>query len=290
MNVRLLERLLERAGYRHLQGTTDPRCVLDLYRSFQPDLILLDLLMPDLDGVAVLEQLGAEIPATAYLPVLVLTVDATREAKRRALAAGARDFLTKPFEPFEELLRIRNLLDTRRLHLTLERQMVEVARQRADAVAGRLTTEEALRESEERTELIVAHALDAVITIDVQGRITSWNPQAERLFGWSQGEIVGRLLSETIIPPAYREAHERGWAHFRATGEGPVLNRRIELTGCTATGPSFRWSSRSPRCGLAEPWPSVRSCATSAIGHEATKRCARAKPAFVSRSSGTTRR
>jgi signal transduction histidine kinase len=121
VNVKLLDRLLAHAGYRHLQGTTDPRRVLDLYRSFQPDLILLDLMMPDLDGLAVLEQLGAEIPATAYLPVLVLTADVTLEAKRRALAAGARDILTKPFESFEVLLRIQNLLDTRRLHLTLER-------------------------------------------------------------------------------------------------------------------------------------------------------------------------
>src|SRR2546425_10290820 len=71
-------------------------------------------------------------------------------------------------------------------------------------------TQEALRQSEERFRLLVAHALDAVITIDIQGRITSWNPQAERLFGWAQAEVLGRLLSETIIPPTYREAHERG--------------------------------------------------------------------------------
>jgi signal transduction histidine kinase len=121
VNVRLLERFLGNAGYRHLEHTTDARRALDLYRSFQPDLILLDLKMPHLDGVAVLQQLGAEIPATAYIPVLVLTADVTLEAKRRALAAGARDFLTKPFEQFEALLRIQNLLDTRRVHLALER-------------------------------------------------------------------------------------------------------------------------------------------------------------------------
>lgn len=121
----------------------------------------------------------------------------------------------------------------------VERDMVEAARQRADAVAARLKTEEALRESEEHTRLIVSHALDAVVTIDADGRITSWNPQAERLFGWSQEEILGRRLSETIIPPAYREAHERGLAHFRATGEGPVLNRRIELTALRRDGTEF---------------------------------------------------
>jgi len=100
-------------------------------------------------------------------------------------------------------------------------------------------TQEALRQSEERFRLLVAHALDAVITIDIQGRITSWNPQAERLFGWAQAEVLGRLLSETIIPPTYREAHERGLARFRATGEGPVLGRRIELTGLHRNGTEF---------------------------------------------------
>ncbi|HEV8617340.1 MAG TPA: PAS domain S-box protein [Methylomirabilota bacterium] len=120
-----------------------------------------------------------------------------------------------------------------------EREMLEAARDRAHAIAARLTTEEALRESEERTRLIVAHALDAVITIDHEGRITSWNPQAEVMFGWSQDEVLGRALSETVIPPAYRAAHERGLAHFRATGEGPVLNRRLELSALRRDGSEF---------------------------------------------------
>src|SRR5207249_6794330 len=100
-------------------------------------------------------------------------------------------------------------------------------------------TQEALRQSEERFRLLVAHALDAVITIDIEGRITSWNPQAERLFGWAQAEVLGRLLSETIIPLTYREAHERGLARFRATGEGPVLGRRIALTALHRNGSAY---------------------------------------------------
>jgi signal transduction histidine kinase len=121
-NVRLLERVLAAAGYRHVTGTTDPRQVLGFYRSVAPDLILLDLMMPHLDGLAVLAQLEAEIPRGEYLPILVLTADATLEARHRALAAGAKDFLTKPFEQLEVVLRIGNLLDTRRLYLALEAQ------------------------------------------------------------------------------------------------------------------------------------------------------------------------
>jgi putative two-component system response regulator len=119
-NVRLMERLLERAGYHNLRSTTDPRETLSLFTEFRPDLILLDLLMPHLDGVAVMQKLRPHIPATTFLPILVLTADTTPEAKERALSAGAKDFLTKPFDHIEALLRIQNLLETRRLHRELQ--------------------------------------------------------------------------------------------------------------------------------------------------------------------------
>ncbi len=121
-NVRLLERLLTLEGYTDLSATTDSREVVERYRTFQPDLILLDLLMPHLDGIAVLEQLKSEGAGNAFVPVVVLTADITPEARQRALAAGAHDFLTKPFEAFEVTLRIKNLLNARRLYLVLEAQ------------------------------------------------------------------------------------------------------------------------------------------------------------------------
>ncbi|PYN41686.1 MAG: hypothetical protein DMD95_18770, partial [Candidatus Rokuibacteriota bacterium] len=118
-NVRLLERMLADVGYRQVRSTTDSRQVLALYAEFQPDLILLDLMMPHLDGIEIIRKL--QIPEDVFLPVLVLTADATSEAKKRALEAGAKDFLTKPFDRLEVLLRIKNLLDTRNLYLDLER-------------------------------------------------------------------------------------------------------------------------------------------------------------------------
>ncbi len=101
------------------------------------------------------------------------------------------------------------------------------------------TAEATLRESEERTRLIVETALDAVIVMDEDGRITDWNSQAEASFGWPRREAVGRLLSTTVIPPQYREAHERGLQRFLATGEGPVLNKRIEITAAHRDGREF---------------------------------------------------
>jgi putative two-component system response regulator len=121
-NVRLLERILEQAGYTTTRGTTDPREVVELLDEFQPDLMLLDLHMHHMNGYAVMEALRTRIPTGAYFPILVVTADITPEAKRRALSAGARDFLSKPFDTTEVLLRIKNLLETRFLHLQLQNQ------------------------------------------------------------------------------------------------------------------------------------------------------------------------
>jgi two-component sensor histidine kinase len=121
-NIALLEGVLGRNGYADRRSTTDPRLVVGLLDDYHPDLVLLDLLMPHLDGFAVMERVRARVPAEDYLPILVLTADITPEAKLRALAAGANDFLTKPFDVGEVTLRIRNLLETRQLHLQLKDQ------------------------------------------------------------------------------------------------------------------------------------------------------------------------
>ena len=87
----------------------------------------------------------------------------------------------------------------------------------------------ALRESHERTEQVMASALDAVVGMDSEGLVTSWNPQAEVIFGWGVEEVVGRRLEEVLIPERDREAHTRGLRHAVATGEGSVFGRRMEM-------------------------------------------------------------
>jgi len=121
-HVRLLETLLGRAGYVHLRSVTDARDALAVYEAFQPDLVLLDLRMPHVDGFEVLAQLRALTPDTGYVPVLVLTAEVGPDALRRALGAGAKDFLLKPADSEEILLRVRNLLHMRFLHLALQHQ------------------------------------------------------------------------------------------------------------------------------------------------------------------------
>ncbi len=122
-NVLLLERVLQRGGYTNVASTTDARCVLQLFQEARPDLVLLDLRMPYIDGFAVMEQLQPRIATDEYLPILVLTADITAAARERALSGGAKDFLTKPLDATEVLLRIHNLLETRFLHLQLQGQM-----------------------------------------------------------------------------------------------------------------------------------------------------------------------
>lgn len=112
-NVLLLEEMLRDAGYLNISSTTDPQTVCGLYQKHRHDLILLDLHMPVMDGLQVMEGLK-QIETESYIPVLVIT--AKPDQKLQALAAGARDFIAKPFEVIEVQTRIRNMLEVRLLY------------------------------------------------------------------------------------------------------------------------------------------------------------------------------
>jgi putative two-component system response regulator len=131
INLKLLRRLLAAEGYEHVETSTDPGRARELCDSFGPDLLLLDLHMPGHDGFDVLTSLGDTI-ASGRLQVLVLTGDVTIAARRRALGLGARDFLMKPLDQVEVLLRVRNLLEMRHLQRQLERQNEILAKRVAE--------------------------------------------------------------------------------------------------------------------------------------------------------------
>ncbi len=99
--------------------------------------------------------------------------------------------------------------------------------------------ESALLQSQQRIKAVVDTSLDAVISMDAEGRVTEWNVQAVRLFGWTRHEAVGRSLADIVIPPRYREMYEQGLHHFLTTGEGPFFNRRVETTACRKDGREF---------------------------------------------------
>jgi PAS domain S-box-containing protein len=200
-NILFLEGLLYEGGYRHWRGVRDPHAAAAACAELQPDLILLDLIMPQLDGFGVLAQLQPFLTAHAYLPVLVLTVDLTPESKRRALAAGAKDFLVKPLDAIEVLLRVKNLLETRFLYRRLQ--------QRAD---------ERIREQ----AALIDQANDAILVCDLANRITFWSRGAERLYGWTAADVQGRTAAELLFktcPAELTEANRAVMAAGRWEGE-----------------------------------------------------------------------
>jgi two-component system sensor histidine kinase/response regulator len=125
-NIELLEDLLEQNGYSNVKSTTDPRQVVGLVASFNPDIILLDLMMPYMSGFEVMEELNKTISIDTYIPILVLTAEISFESKRRALTGGAKDFLSKPFDLNEVSMRIRNLLETRYLYQLIENKNLKL--------------------------------------------------------------------------------------------------------------------------------------------------------------------
>ncbi|MBI4419648.1 MAG: PAS domain S-box protein [Gemmatimonadetes bacterium] len=114
---------------------------------------------------------------------------------------------------------------------------VEDSQRRLEDEVNERTRE--LQASEERARAVVDTAYDAFVAIDERGVVTGWNGQAERIFGWSRDEAVGQMLADTIIPPQHRDAHRAGLTRYLATGEGPVLNRIIEITALRKNGEEF---------------------------------------------------
>jgi EAL domain-containing protein (putative c-di-GMP-specific phosphodiesterase class I)/CheY-like chemotaxis protein len=157
-NRLLLEQILARGGFSRVRSFADGRALLEACARDEPDLILLDLRMPKLDGFAVLEELRGRSHPERYLPIIVLTADATGEARKQALSAGATDFLTKPFDRDEVLLRSRNLLETRFLYRALAGRVVTLG---DEVAAGRQTIREVAT-----ARAAVAASLDRVSGFD----------------------------------------------------------------------------------------------------------------------------
>jgi putative two-component system response regulator len=203
-NLRLMEITLRRAGYQRLQCVGDAREVIGWFEAWQPDLVLLDVRMPYLDGIEVLCRLQPLVPDSMCLPFIMLTADYTVAVKLRALAAGATDFLTKPFSPIELLLRIQTHLRTRFLYLELEQQ--KLALEERVRVRTR-DLEEAQLEILERLALAAEYRDDA--TGQHAQRVGHLSALIARKLGWphEQVELIRRAallhdLGKIGIPDA----------------------------------------------------------------------------------------
>jgi diguanylate cyclase (GGDEF)-like protein/PAS domain S-box-containing protein len=180
--------------------------------------------------------LAVAVAVAAVALMIVLTWTGTRGPLRHvhrltaaadALSAADWDAAAAPEDVPAELRPLARAFNRMRRELAALYRTVE---QRVDERT------EQLRQSEARTRMIVDNALDAVITVGPDGRIAGWNPQAEAVFGWPAAEVVGRPLADTIVPPAFRAAHEAGVRRFAAGGRGERLNRRIEVVALRRDG------------------------------------------------------
>ncbi len=191
-NVQLLEQMLRSAGYSRITATRDPRAVCPLHLAQRYDLILLDLQMPEMDGFQVMEGLK-EIETGGYLPVLVIT--AQPEQKLRALQAGAKDFVSKPFDLIEVRTRIHNMLEVRLLY----RKLDHYSKQLEQTVAER-TAE--LRASEIRFKAFTELSSDWYWEQDAQGKFTHVSGPVLDMLGIGGGDLAG---SAARWNPAERE-------------------------------------------------------------------------------------
>jgi len=149
INLDFAASILRQAGYTNFETIEDPREVVPNVQAHGVDLILCDLRMPRLDGYGVMKALEDVIPSNSYVPIVIITADPSTEARRRALSLGAKDFLTKPLDPTEVVLRIANLLETRSFHLRLQarsERLEDVVVQRTRALSAALERVEAMQE------------------------------------------------------------------------------------------------------------------------------------------------
>jgi putative two-component system response regulator len=242
-NVLLLERILIGAGFTRVHSALDPRMVPDLCREARPDLLIVDLHMPGLDGVELIGLVTSALPEERYLPVLVLTADATEAAKRRALEAGAHDFLTKPFGITEAVLRIRNLLETRALYLRLEQTNAElslrVAERTRELEATRLEVLERLCQAVEFRDDVTGQHTRRVAerSADLAARVGLPGGEVDLIRRAAPLHDVGKIaIPDSILMKPGRLSDE----------EFAVMRRHTTLGGQILSG------GRSPLMALAE--------------------------------------
>jgi putative two-component system response regulator len=262
-NVRLMERMLHRAGYTQVRSTTRSTDVLALCAQWCPDLILLDVRMPEPGGIELLLDLEPWIAEGSRIPVIMLTADTEPATRHLALSRGARDFLSKPVDMAEALLRIRTTLETRRLQLCVEHQNVLLSQriqERSDDLEGarlelvqRLALAAEYRDDDTqehaervgRTSALLAHALgQSLQEIDLIRRAAPLHDVGK--VGVTDAVFLkrGRLTDEEF---AVMQRHAEIGANILAGSTSPVLRLGAEI----AASHHERWDGAGYPAGLA---------------------------------------
>ena len=259
-NVRLLERILEMSHTAAIRSTTDSREALPLLHEFQPDIVLLDLNMPHLDGFAVMQQFENAIGRDEYLPVLVLTADITPETKRRALAVGAKDFVTKPLDHTEVLLRIQNLLENRFLHLQLRKQNGQLEEQVSERTKQLEETLHTLRSTQDavvkQERLSALGTMAGGIAHDFNNALTMMLGYGELLLPWLQKNATEKETAylQHIVSAAEDATHVVSrLREFYRPAENNEIRTAVDLNSLIEQAISFtspKWKGRSRAEGV----------------------------------------
>jgi PAS domain S-box-containing protein len=228
-NVQLLEQLLREAGYTNVASTMDPRSVRALHRENRYDLILLDLHMPAMDGFEVMQGLAAD-SSDSYLPVIVLTAQPGH--KLRALQAGAKDFISKPFDLLEVKTRIHNMLEVRLLYRKLE-----MHNQLLEQTVAQRTAE--LRESEERFRRLTELASDWYWEQNDTGQFTHVSGPVEELLGTGVASFMGAAGEGA---PAGWDPAEHEALQAKIAARQPFLDFAFSRTDAAGARRQFRVS------------------------------------------------
>ena len=246
--VRLVRRLQERypadpdaaVGVPHVIRTGASELAAEI-----PDDLLVSAAR-DAEHLRLLRELGLR----SYVVAPLVARDGVLGAITFVLAESGRSYGAADLALVEDLARraataienarlVRELREARaqseQLAVELEAQTAELQEQASELEA----LNQDVAAAEGRLRGIIDSALDAIVTADASSVITDWNRQAELIFGWTAREAVGKRLSDTIIPPRHREAHRRGMERYLSTGEGPILERRIEITALRRDGGEF---------------------------------------------------
>lgn len=208
-----LKRLLELDDYETFIAE-DGQSGLEIFDKERPEVALVDIKMPGMDGIEVLRRIKQKSEQTE---VIIITGHGGIDTAIETMRQGAYGYIVKPIEYDELALDISRALEKQR------------------AIAEQQNAEAALRESEERYRELINTSIDAVISVDPEMAILLWNPGAERIFGYTEKEVLGQSLMK-IVPERYREAQQKGFVGFEKTGSGPIIGKTLELEGLRKDG------------------------------------------------------
>jgi len=231
-DAQLVVRALQNGGYRPTVERVESPEAMQAALTREWDLIISDYNLPQFSGPQALALARRD---RGDVPFIFVSGSIGEDIAVAAMRAGANDYVMKD--------------NLQRLIPAIERELRE-----AEGRAARREAEASVQGSEARLRAILESALDAVVTMNAAGVITSWGPQATQVFGWTEGDTIGRMVSDLLIPPRYRDAHHDGLHKFLVEGHGPILRKRIGITALHRDGHEFPVELSVSPMRLGETW------------------------------------